>query len=132
MFSNMSHQALSAGLKITSWPLNLGCWANFSTTSGVTCWDSQRSNDCDAHAEGRFDERDKEFQALREMSAYAHSLGLEVHAGHGLNYHNVKPVAALDHMRELNIGHSIIARSVFVGLREAVIEMKRLIDLAAQ
>jgi pyridoxine 5-phosphate synthase len=54
--------------------------------------------------------------------------GLNLHAGHGLNYQNVLPVAQLDSMLELNIGHSIIARAVFVGLRQAVSEMKDLIS----
>ena len=53
--------------------------------------------------------------------------GLRLHAGHGLNYHNVQAVAAIDHMEELNIGHSIIARAVMVGLSQAVADMKRLI-----
>ncbi|MCA9126168.1 MAG: pyridoxine 5'-phosphate synthase [Planctomycetales bacterium] len=57
-------------------------------------------------------------------------LGLKLHAGHGLNYLNVQPVARLAGMRELNIGHSIVARAVFVGLKDAVAEMKRLIDAA--
>jgi pyridoxine 5-phosphate synthase len=55
--------------------------------------------------------------------------GLALHAGHGLNYHNVRPVAAIDGMHELNIGHAIISRAVFVGLREAVREMKRMIEV---
>jgi pyridoxine 5-phosphate synthase len=57
--------------------------------------------------------------------------GLYVNAGHGLDYHNVKAVAAIDGVRELNIGHSIIARALFTGLAEAVAEMKRLIQPAA-
>jgi pyridoxine 5-phosphate synthase len=52
--------------------------------------------------------------------------GLRVHAGHGLHYHNVKTIAALEDIRELNIGHAIIARALFTGLSEAVVEMKRL------
>ena len=56
--------------------------------------------------------------------------GLELHAGHGLNYHNVAAIAQIDHMAELNIGHSIISRSLFVGLTEAVREMKECIKLA--
>jgi pyridoxine 5-phosphate synthase len=55
-------------------------------------------------------------------------LGLQVNAGHGLDYHNVQAVAAIDGVRELNIGHSIIARALFVGLDAAVREMKRLIQ----
>jgi pyridoxine 5-phosphate synthase len=53
--------------------------------------------------------------------------GLALHAGHGLNYHNVRPVVAIDGMHELNIGHAIVARAVFVGLRAAVREMKELV-----
>ncbi|HPM24394.1 MAG TPA: pyridoxine 5'-phosphate synthase [Phycisphaerae bacterium] len=58
--------------------------------------------------------------------------GLEVHAGHGLTYRNIEPIAALGAFGEFNIGHSIVARAVFVGLREAVREMKRLLDRAVQ
>jgi pyridoxine 5-phosphate synthase len=54
--------------------------------------------------------------------------GLDVHAGHGLTYRNIEPIAALGVFSEFNIGHSIVARAVFVGLREAVREMKRLLD----
>jgi len=58
--------------------------------------------------------------------------GLDVHAGHGLTYRNIEPIAALGAFSEFNIGHSIVARAVFVGLREAVREMKRLIDRALE
>ena len=85
---------------------------------------------CDAHAEGRFEERDLELQALKEMSAFAHSLGLEVHAGHGLNYETVQPVAAFPEVRELNIGHFLIGESIFRGLQPAIGEMRRLMDEA--
>ncbi|SHL62966.1 pyridoxine 5'-phosphate synthase [Roseovarius marisflavi] len=85
---------------------------------------------CDAHAEGRFKERDTELAALREMSTYAHSLGLEVHAGHGLNYETVKPVAAFPEVAELNIGHFIIGEAIFRGLGPAIGEMRRLMDEA--
>ncbi|SLN30564.1 Pyridoxine 5'-phosphate synthase [Roseovarius gaetbuli] len=85
---------------------------------------------CDAHAEGRFKERDTELDALREMSAYAHSLGLEVHAGHGLNYETVKPIAAFPEVAELNIGHFIIGEAIFRGLGPAIGEMRRLMDEA--
>ena len=57
-----------------------------------------------------------------------HELGLEVHGGHGLTYRNIAPLAALPGFSEFNIGHSIVARSIFVGMREAVAEMKRLLD----
>jgi len=83
---------------------------------------------CDAHAEGREEDRDRELACLREMSAYAHSLGLEVHAGHGLTYDTVTPVAAFPELRELNIGHFIIGEAIFRGLVPAIAEMRRLMD----
>lgn len=85
---------------------------------------------CDAHAEGDFETRDRELEMMREMSAYAHSLGLEVHAGHGLNYDTVAPVAAFPEVVELNIGHFLIGESVFRGLEPAIAEMRRLMDAA--
>ncbi|TMV15435.1 pyridoxine 5'-phosphate synthase [Arenibacterium halophilum] len=83
---------------------------------------------CDAHAEGRLAERDRELAALREMSAFAHSLGLEVHAGHGLTYDTVQPIAAFPEVRELNIGHFLIGEAIFRGLTPAIAEMRRLMD----
>jgi pyridoxine 5-phosphate synthase len=85
---------------------------------------------CDLHAEGRFDERDTELARLRDMTAYAHSLGLEVHAGHGLTYDTVKPVAAFAEVIELNIGHFLIGEAIFRGLGPAIAEMRRLMDEA--
>jgi len=67
-----------------------------------------------------------ELERLRAGARLAAGLGLTVHAGHGLNYHNVRPVAALREIVELNIGHAIIAHAVFVGLSVAVREMKAL------
>ena len=71
-------------------------------------------------------EQQLELARIREAARYAHSLGLHVNAGHGLHYHNVQAIAAIPQMRELNIGHAIIARAIFSGLGEAVREMKRL------
>lgn len=85
---------------------------------------------CDLHAEGRFAERDAELERLREMSAFAHSLGLEVHAGHGLTYDTVAPVAAFPEVMELNIGHFLIGEAIFRGLTPAIGEMRRLMDEA--
>ncbi|NCQ23066.1 MAG: pyridoxine 5'-phosphate synthase [Rhodobacteraceae bacterium CG17_big_fil_post_rev_8_21_14_2_50_63_15] len=85
---------------------------------------------CDAHAEGHLDARDRELASLREMAGYAHSLGLEVHAGHGLTYDTVQPVAAFPEVRELNIGHFLIGESIFRGLGPAIAEMRRLMDEA--
>lgn len=85
---------------------------------------------CDAHAEGDFVARDRELEALRAMSSFGHSLGLEVHAGHGLTYDTVKPVAEFPEVMELNIGHFIIGEAVFRGLTPAIHEMRRLMDEA--
>jgi pyridoxine 5-phosphate synthase len=85
---------------------------------------------CDAHAEGHFEARDAELARLTEMATFGHSLGLEVHAGHGLTYDTVQPVAALPEVRELNIGHFLIGESIFLGLDPAIREMRRLMDEA--
>jgi len=73
-------------------------------------------------------ERDREFVRIAEAAREAKARGLVVHAGHGLNYTNVRRIAAIPGMTELNIGHSIVSRAVFVGLRRAVREMVRLIE----
>ncbi|WP_425452379.1 pyridoxine 5'-phosphate synthase [Roseovarius spongiae] len=85
---------------------------------------------CDAHAEGRIEDRDAELRSLRDMSAHAHSLGLEVHAGHGLTYDTVAPVAAFPEVRELNIGHFLIGEAIFRGLEPAIAEMRARMDAA--
>ena len=74
----------------------------------------------------------EELARIQEAARYAHGLGLRVNAGHGLHYHNVKPIAAIPEMEELNIGHAIIGRAVFEGLPAAVTEMKRLMIEARQ
>ena len=79
-----------------------------------------------AYAEARGAAAATELERLRSAARVATSLGLEVHAGHGLNYHNVQPVAALREIVELNIGHALVARALFVGLPAAVREMKAL------
>jgi pyridoxine 5-phosphate synthase len=68
----------------------------------------------------------EELVALTNAGRLVSDLGLHLHAGHGLNYHNVVPVARIPKMRELNIGHSIVSRAVLVGLERAVREMKQL------
>lgn len=85
---------------------------------------------CDAHAEGRFEDRDAEFERIRDMAAFAMSLGLEVHAGHGLTYDTVKPIAALPEVQELNIGHFLIGEAIFTGLENAILRMRVLMDEA--
>lgn len=74
--------------------------------------------------------RAAEFDRIVQAVRRGVDAGLQVNAGHGLHYHNVEPVAALPAVRELNIGHAIVARAVFTGLEEAVREMKRLMRTA--
>ncbi len=85
---------------------------------------------CDLHYAGRHNDRDIELAALTEAAGYADSLGLEVHAGHGLTFDTVGPIAAIPELRELNIGHFLIAEAIFIGLDPAIREMKRLMEAA--
>jgi pyridoxine 5-phosphate synthase len=81
---------------------------------------------CNASGEAR----EKERQAIADAASVARGLGLEVHGGHGLDYENVLPIAKIPEIVELNIGHSIIARAVIVGIEQAVREMKQLLAKA--
>jgi pyridoxine 5-phosphate synthase len=78
-----------------------------------------------AHAAARA----AELERIRRAVAQGTELGLQVNAGHGLDYHNVKAIAAIPGVRELNIGHSIVARAIFTGLDAAVRDMKRIINI---
>jgi len=78
---------------------------------------------CDAAGD-----RKRELQEVKRAASLAHGLGLEVHGGHGLNYDNVLPIVAIPEIVELNIGHSIIARAILVGMERAVKEMKDLLE----
>lgn len=84
------------------------------------------------HTGGYADATSKEQQqemldAVCQTAEYAHQQGLIVNAGHGLHYHNVQPIAAIDVIHELNIGHAIVAHALFVGFKQAVREMKQLL-----
>ena len=83
---------------------------------------------CDAWAEERWEERDAELAKLTDMAAFAHGLGLEVHAGHGLTYGSTPPIAALPEVRELNIGHFLIGEAIFRGLEDSIREMRRIME----
>ena len=78
-----------------------------------------------AYANAYFGEgRSTELQILSDGAAHAHQLGLVVNAGHGINYTNIKEIITIPHLYELNIGHTIVSRSLFVGVQQAVQEMK--------
>ena len=76
--------------------------------------------------------RGRELERLIESALHAHALGLRVNAGHGLELDNVGPIARLPHVEELNIGHAIVARSLFVGVEAAVREMLASIRAGAE
>ena len=72
--------------------------------------------------------RERELTRIANAVAYGNRLGLQVNAGHGLDYHNIRPLAVIDGIVEFNIGHAIIARAIFDGLAQAVADMKRLLQ----
>ena len=94
-----------------------------SARLGVTAVELHTGRYADATAA----ERPAELEALQTASRQVRDLGLRLHAGHGLTYRNVHPVAAIPEMYELNIGHSIVSRAVLVGFQQAVREMKDLV-----
>jgi len=85
---------------------------------------------CDAVREGRDEEAETELAALRVGAARAAALGLEVHAGHGIDYETVQAIAAIPQVAELNIGHFLIGEAIFVGLGPAIARMRALMDEA--
>ncbi len=72
-------------------------------------------------------EQEVELVNLRQAGKFIRETGMALHAGHGITYHNVRPIAAIEDMHELNIGHSIVARALMVGFEQAVREMKKLV-----
>ena len=85
---------------------------------------------CEHYAAGNEAARDAELRRLFSAAALGQELGLEIHAGHGLNFANVGPIAAIPEVVELNIGHFLIGEAVFVGLEAAIQEMRRQMNLA--
>jgi pyridoxine 5-phosphate synthase len=85
---------------------------------------------CDAHAHGDFAERDKILTRLKAGATEAARLGLEVHAGHGLSFETVGPVAAIPEVVELNIGHFLVGEAIFTGFDASIRRMRQLMDEA--
>ncbi|NWH08590.1 MAG: pyridoxine 5'-phosphate synthase [Alphaproteobacteria bacterium] len=85
---------------------------------------------CEAAAHGQIQERDAALARIVAAAGRAAALGLEVHAGHGLSYDTVQPIAAIGQIVELNIGHFIIGEAIFTGLKPAIEQMRRLMDEA--
>ncbi len=87
---------------------------------------------CDALAEGRCDEAEAEWRAIKEGAHLARGLGLEVHAGHGLDYTTAETISALPEIVELNIGHFLMGEALFVGLGESIRRMRAAMDRGRQ
>jgi pyridoxine 5-phosphate synthase len=85
---------------------------------------------CEAAARGDARKRDHELELIRQAAKYGESLGLEIHAGHGLGFDTVAPVAAMPEIRELNIGHFLVGEAIFSGLDAAIRRMRALMDEA--
>jgi pyridoxine 5-phosphate synthase len=83
-----------------------------------------------AYANASGAEQERILDRLRKAAAYGASIGLEIHAGHGLTYDNVKPIAAIPEIRELNIGHFLVGEAIFIGLDASIRRMRALMDEA--
>lgn len=119
---------LAKELGVQSIELHTGEWANAFLMAYTNLKHTHNSIPSLALPTHLLEEKlQKSLQELQECSKFAKENGLEVFAGHGLNYQNVSPIASIPQISELNIGHSIIARSIFVGLFEAIKEMRELI-----
>lgn len=101
-----------------------------ATRTGAAVVELHTGRYSDLLAEGKRDEAMQEYDGLCKGAALAQSLGLEVHAGHGLTYDNVSGIAALPEIRELNIGHFLVGEAVFLGLEVAIARMRRLMEEA--
>jgi pyridoxine 5-phosphate synthase len=84
----------------------------------------------EACLDGNEPDRENILDRLRKGARAAHALGLEVHAGHGLTYDNVRPIAAIPELAELNIGHFLVGEAIFAGLEQSILHMRKLMDEA--
>ncbi len=85
---------------------------------------------CDSFADGKTEEAARELARLQRAASLGASMGLEVHAGHGITFDTVAPVAAIAEVRELNIGHFLVGEAIFIGLEAAICEMRRRMEAA--
>jgi pyridoxine 5-phosphate synthase len=101
-----------------------------SAQAGAAVVELHTGVSCDFLAAGNHPAAEEQLQRIARSARFAAELGLEVHAGHGLSYETVSPIAALPEVAELNIGHFLIGESVFLGLGPAIAEMRRLMQNA--
>lgn len=119
-----------AGIRVSMFIGHARAQIDASARIGAAVVELHAGHYCDMHEEGKYAERDAELAALTEGAAFAHSLGLEVHVGHGITYETVTLIAAIPQVMELNIGHFLIGEALFRGLGPAIEEMRRLMDAA--
>ena len=124
------HPLREAGARVSMFISHDPAQIEASARIGAAVVELHTGHYSDLHAEGDFDAADVELAALRRGATLAHSLGLEVHMGHGLTYENVAPIAAIPEVMELNIGHFLIGEAIFTGLEDAILEMRRRMDQA--
>jgi pyridoxine 5-phosphate synthase len=123
-YSVLTHHGIRVGLFIDPQDAQIQAAARI----GVPVVELHTGAYCEAAGSRQHDE----LVRLQRAAGLAVSLGLEVHAGHGLTYHNVQPVAAIAEIVELNIGHAVVSRAIFDGLPAAVRDMKKLMQAARQ
>jgi len=122
-------QLAEAGVRVSLFIDADPAQVNAAKAAGAPCIEIHTGHFADANTP---ESVEIEFEKIRAAVQLGNDIGLLVNAGHGLHYHNVQSIAALPAVRELNIGHAIIARAVFTGLGNAVREMKQLMLLATQ
>lgn len=120
----------AAGIRVSMFIGHAPAQIEASARIGAAVVELHTGHYSDLDAEGDLDAKQAELEALREGARIAHGLGLEVHAGHGLTYDNVAPIAAIPQVMELNIGHFLIGEAIFRGLGPAVEEMRRCMTAA--
>ncbi|MES2666366.1 MAG: pyridoxine 5'-phosphate synthase [Pseudomonadota bacterium] len=120
----------AAGIRVSMFISHQAAQIEASARIGAAVVELHTGLYSELHADGHAQATDAELRGLMRGAQLAHSLGLEVHAGHGLTYENVDPIAAMPEVMELNIGHFLIGEAVFRGLGPALEEMRRRMDAA--
>ena len=118
-----------AGCRVSMFVSHSAAQIEASARIGAAVVELHTGHYSDLHAAGHLAAAEAELAALAQGAALAHSLGLEVHAGHGLTYENVAPIAAIPQVMELNIGHFLMGEAMFIGLEDAILEMRRRMDM---
>lgn len=131
LFIDPTQQAIEQSLElgISSVELHTGEWANLNLMAYTHLKYTHHSlKHLELSPQILQSHLQQNLQNLQNVAKYGKENGLNIYAGHGLNYQNVKPIAQIPQISELNIGHSIIARAIFVGLEKAILQMRELIE----